>query len=234
VTDATAAPARARRGTDRSSDVARAALECFSNGGYRLTQIAHVAARLGVSVGSIYRYVDSKEALFHLAVLETLGGVADAQPAPLSVKGLEDTAALLRREIAREGLWPVLAKAARAPAPGDLRREAETIGGELYDIISARARIIRLLDRCAHEAPGLAEVFDDEVRYPLMADLVAWVVRRGYAPEGSPADAEALARGAMEAVAWLAKNRPSDPTAAAITDEQARRAAVRIFSSAVA
>jgi AcrR family transcriptional regulator len=232
LTSAAAAPERPRRGTDRSSEVAKAALECFSSGGYRLTQIAHVAARLGVSVGTIYRYVDSKEALFHLAVLETLGRVTDAQPSPLSVKGLEDTVALLRREIAREGLWPVLRNAARGPAPGDLRREAETIGGELYDAISARARIIRLLDRCAHEAPELAEIFDEGVRYPLMADLVAWVVRRGHAPERSRSDAEALARGAMEAVAWLAKSRPWDPTAAALTDEQARRAAVRIFASA--
>ena len=70
------APARGRRGVDRTRDVAAAALGAFCDGGYRLTQIAHVAERLGVSVGTIYRYVDSKEALFHLAMLQALGAAA--------------------------------------------------------------------------------------------------------------------------------------------------------------
>jgi AcrR family transcriptional regulator len=221
-----------RRGTDRTRDVAQAALACFSSGGYRLTQIADVAARLGVSVGTIYRYVDSKEALFHLAVLETLGRVEDAPPAPVEVTGLSDTIAVLRAEIVGHRIWPTLAAAARGPAPADARAEAELIGGELYDSIAARAAIIRLLDRCAHEAPELTEVFDRGVRIPLMNDLVAWVVRRGGA--GGRAHAEALARGAMEAVAWLAKNRPADPTAAHISDAQAREAAIRIFANAFA
>jgi AcrR family transcriptional regulator len=224
---------RVRRGTDRTRDVAQAALACFSSGGYRLTQIAHVAARLGVSVGTIYRYVDSKEALFHLAVLETLGRLDDAPPAPVSVSGLSDTIAVLRGEIVGHRIWPTLAAAARGPAPADARAEAERIGAELYDAIAARAAIIRLLDRCAHETPELAEVFDRSVRIPLMNDLVAWVVRRSRAGRGKRAEAEALARGAMEAVAWLAKNRPADPTAAHIDDAEARAAAVRIFANAL-
>jgi hypothetical protein len=44
--------------------------------------------------------------------------------------------------------------------------------------------------------------------------------------------AEAVARGAMEAVAWMAKNRPGDPTARHIGDDDARAAAVRIFTGA--
>lgn len=229
-----AVAARVPRGADRTREVAQAALACFSSGGYRLTQIAHVAARLGVSVGSIYRYVDSKEALFHLAVLETLGRLDEVSTTPVVVNGLQDSVAALRGEIARNRLWPVLRAAARAPTPADPRGEAERIGGELYDAAAATAATIRLLDRCAHEAPELAEVFDQGVRYPLMADLVAWAMRRADATKARQAEIEALARGAMEAVAWLAKNRPADPTAGHITDAQARAAAVRIFANAFA
>lgn len=40
---AAAAPERTRKGADRTQEVARAALSAFCNGGYRLTQIAHVS-----------------------------------------------------------------------------------------------------------------------------------------------------------------------------------------------
>jgi len=41
--------------------------------------------------------------------------------------------------------------------------------------------------------------------------------------------AAVLARGAMEAVAWMAKTRPYDPTAADFAEDDARAAAIRIF-----
>ena len=220
-----------RRGADRTQDVARAALASFCEGGYRLTQIANVSERMGVSVGSIYRTVESKEALFHLAVLEATGALPASLSLPLSVFGMTDSAQHLRRIAAGDGLWSVLAEAVNRPAPPDVRAEAAAIGGQLYDSMASRAPIINLLDRCAHEIPELAEIFDVSVRRKLMGDLVKWVVDRKLV-SGPRADVEALARGAMEAVAWLAKNRPGDPTATHITDEAARAAAIRIFVSA--
>jgi hypothetical protein len=64
-----------------------------------------------------------------------------------------------------------------------------------------------------------------------MGDLIAWVVRRPSAGV-TVATAEALTRGAMEAVAWLAKTRRGDTTADGITEAQAREAAIRIFANA--
>jgi AcrR family transcriptional regulator len=221
-----------RGSADRTRAVAQAALAAFSDGGYRLTQISHVSERLGVAVGSIYRFVESKEALFHLAVLEALGLPLDDLPLPAKVSGIEDTAAAIRAAISRDLLWPILRAAVLAPAPADPKAEAQAIAAEIYDAIAARAPLISLLDRCAHEAPELADIFDRQMRRRLMADLVAWVIRRGFTPPARRADAEALARGAMEAIAWLAKSRLRDPTATAITDAQARAAAVRIFANA--
>jgi AcrR family transcriptional regulator len=221
-----------RNGVGTTRDVARAALECFTAGGFRLTQIAHVSERMGVSVGSIYRFVESKEALFHIAALEAVDQLPDALPTPVSVAGSQDTVAAIGTLISRERLWPVLRGAISGAAPPDPKAEARAIAGELYDAISARARLILLLDRCAGDIPELAELFDRRIRHPLIDDLVTWVMRRALIPGSQRADCAALARGAMEAIAWLAKTRLCDRTADAITEDQAREAAVRIFANA--
>jgi AcrR family transcriptional regulator len=224
---------RGRRGVDRTRDVARAALAAFCDGGYRLTQIAHVSERLGVSVGTIYRYVDSKEALFHLAALEAIGEPLDALALPLRVDGTGETARRLSELAASDRLWSRLETALAASAPADVAAEAREIAEQLYESMSRRAPVILLLDRCAHEIPELAEIFDRQVRAALMRDLTAWVVKRGLAAEAATPSAAALARGAMEAIAWLAKTRRGDPTAAWMPDDQARATAVRIFVSAL-
>jgi AcrR family transcriptional regulator len=221
-----------RNGVGTTRDVARAALECFTAGGFRLTQIAHVSERMGVSVGSIYRFVESKEALFHIAALEAVDQLPDALPTPVSVAGPQDTVAAIGTLISRERLWPELQGAIGGAAPRNVKAEARAIAGELYDAISARARLILLLDRCARDIPELAELFDRRIRHRLVKDLVTWVMRRGLIPGAKPADCAALARGAMEAIAWLAKTRLRDRTADAINEDQAREAAVRIFANA--
>lgn len=110
---------KGRRGVDRTQAVAKAALECFSQGGFRLTQISDVSERMGFSVGTIYRYVESKEALFHLAALEAVDAVLEGLALPVKVTGPSDTAAALRAMIATDRLWPVLHAAVRGPAPAD-------------------------------------------------------------------------------------------------------------------
>ena len=226
--------AKGRRGVDRTRDVAAAALRAFCDGGYRLTQIAHVSERLGVSVGTIYRYVDSKEALFHLAVLEAIGELPDDLALPLRVDGIAATVQRLSQVTAEDALWRRLQQALAAPAPADAAAEAREIAEQLYESLSRRAPVILLLDRCAHEIPELAEVFDQQVRAALMKHLTTWVAKRGFAAETGTPSAAVLARGAMEAIAWLAKTRRGDPTAAWMPEDQARAAATRIFVSALA
>jgi AcrR family transcriptional regulator len=232
VSAAAAFRGRARKGEDRTAEVAAAALSAFCEGGYRLTQVAHVAERMGLAVGSIYRYVESKEALFHLAVLEAAGERPESPAAPLRVSGMGETATALRRIAKGDRMWSRLEAALASRPPHDARAEAEAIAKELYASMSHRARLILLLDRCAHEIPELTEIFDVEVRRELMADLLRWVTSRGLAGSDDPAAAQALARGAMEAIAWLAKTRVADPTASAIDEAHARAAAVRIFANA--
>lgn len=223
---------RSPKGDDLTREIAHAALACFSEGGYRLTQIAHVSDRLGLAVGSVYRHVESKEALFHLAALAAVDQLPQAFSLPVRVSGFADTLDVVAGLVGQKPAWPILRKALRTPPQPDRKAEARAVGGELYAIMSSQAALIRLLDRCAQDIPELAEVFDRQIRNRLMDDLVTWVHRRRLAGNSQKAAAEALARGAMEAVAWLAKNRPRDRTGAAISEDQARDAAVRIFANA--
>src|SRR5574342_1256356 len=52
----------------RLHDLVQAATEVFIAQGYRRTQMADVAAAMGLSKGALYLYVESKEALFDLVV----------------------------------------------------------------------------------------------------------------------------------------------------------------------
>ena len=61
--------------TDRLPQLIACATKMFIEQGYRRTQMEDVAAALGVAKGTLYLYVESKEALFDLVVR-----CADAEP----------------------------------------------------------------------------------------------------------------------------------------------------------
>ena len=53
---------------NRFDDLVDAATEVFIERGYRLTQMADIARAVGVAKGTLYGYVESKEALFELCL----------------------------------------------------------------------------------------------------------------------------------------------------------------------
>src|SRR6266540_4572499 len=72
---------------DRLEDVVQAGAEVFARRGYRRTQMADVAAAMGVSPGNLYNYVDSKDALFYLVLRRMLGERPGDLPLELPVTG---------------------------------------------------------------------------------------------------------------------------------------------------
>lgn len=61
-----------RRKEARPGEIAAAALELFVEKGFAATRIDDIAARAGVSKGTVYLYFDSKEALFKAAIEATM------------------------------------------------------------------------------------------------------------------------------------------------------------------
>ncbi len=75
----------------RFDEMVRAASEVFIARGYRLTQMADVAEAIGIAKGTLYVYVESKEALFALCLrhADRQGPVKqpDTLPVPAPARG---------------------------------------------------------------------------------------------------------------------------------------------------
>ena len=65
-------PTRRRRKEARPEEILAAALESFAARGFAATRIEDVAARAGISKGTLYLYFDGKEELFKAVVRQAL------------------------------------------------------------------------------------------------------------------------------------------------------------------
>jgi AcrR family transcriptional regulator len=72
---------RQRRKEARPAELAAAALELFVAKGFAATRLEDVAARAGVSKGTVYLYFGSKEALFKAAIEEAMIPLIEAAEA---------------------------------------------------------------------------------------------------------------------------------------------------------
>jgi TetR/AcrR family transcriptional regulator len=77
TTPATATPKRERRKEARPGELLDAALALFVEKGFAATRVEEVAARAGVSKGTLFLYFPSKEELFKAVVRETIAGRFD-------------------------------------------------------------------------------------------------------------------------------------------------------------
>ena len=90
-------PRRQRRKEARPAELAAAALELFVEKGFAATRLDDVAARAGVSKGTLYLYFDSKDALFRAVIEESvLPLIAEVEA---RIEALKDDPARLLREL---------------------------------------------------------------------------------------------------------------------------------------
>ena len=89
---------------DRFAQLVDAATKTFVARGYRLTQMADVAEALGVAKGTLYGYVESKEALFDACVRYADGQRPLPTPAelPLATPAPGATIAHIREQLVNE------------------------------------------------------------------------------------------------------------------------------------
>ena len=93
--DSTTASSRQRRKEARPAELAAAALALFVEKGFAATRLDDVAARAGVSKGTLYLYFDSKEALFRAVIEESVLPLIEVSEARVEAQ-LGDPARLLR------------------------------------------------------------------------------------------------------------------------------------------
>jgi AcrR family transcriptional regulator len=214
----------------RLDALARAALALFSERGYRRTQVADVAERLGLSPGSIYRYVASKEALFELAVRCAFGVAPRAGALPLRSPRPGALLRQVRTRLLGELRRASIVDLAKRPAPADVAAELRTVFGELYDGMAHNAAAIRLLERTAPDRPELAELYFGRLRVELIERLRAYLARRiGEGRLAPVPDVPIAARLVIETAAWFAWHRLGDPAPQPMDDALARETVIDVL-----
>ncbi len=225
---------RHQKSVARLAEMADAAALCFSEAGFRRTQVADIARRMGVSAGTIYLYADSKEALLHLAFMHLTGEDLTALQTPFADPGIEATASLITRKMKESAFWPELTTALETGA-APTRDLLEIIGAALYDRLAEQCRMIWLLDGCNLDIPELNIVYRSKIRGAYMADLATLMDRLPNTNWTAPQKLIAI-RGAIEIIAWAAMHRRREqelPDEFKASEEETRTAAARSFASAL-
>jgi AcrR family transcriptional regulator len=209
----------------RFPELVRVATRVFIAQGYRRTQMADVAAALGVAKGTLYLCVESKEALFDAVVR-----YADAPPEairppaalPLPTPPPGATLREVEKRIAAEAALPRLVEALERRRVADVRGELEEIVRELYRVLAAHRVGIKLVDRCASDYPELASVWYRAGRGGALALLTRYLeerMRRGRLRRvGPPAVA---ARIVLETASFWAVHRHWDPAPEDVDEAEA-------------
>lgn len=112
---------RRRRKEARPGELVAAALEVFAEKGFATTRLDDVAARAGVSKGTVYLYFKNKEALFKAAIEAALTPALEHVEALAAETGCPATE-LLRRYM--DNAWRVMATTSLGSVPKLLVAEA--------------------------------------------------------------------------------------------------------------
>jgi AcrR family transcriptional regulator len=221
---------------DRFQSLIDAATAVFLEQGYRRTQIADVAARMGLAKGSVYTYVESKEALFDCVLrhADRVDRVALPEMLPVATPPPGATLAEVQRILADEGGLPVLTAALSRARVADVRAEIQTILGELYDALDRHRTGIELLDRCASDYPELAELWYRGGREASLSLLTRYLddrARRGRLRRIG--DSAVAARIVLETLVFWAVHRHWDPSPQALDERSARQTVLDFLAAAL-
>lgn len=221
---------------DRLERLVDCATDVFIDQGYARTQMADVAAALGVAKGTLYLCVESKEALFDLVAryadaprpFETRPAVPVRTPKPAA------TVKYIREQLARSQVPPTLTTALSRERVTDVRAELEAIVGELYDLLARNRRGIKLLDRSARDYPELAALWFESARGGLVTLLARYLEDRTRRKllRALP-DAVVAARLLIETTVFWAVHRHWDPYPQTVEEAVAKETVVRFIVGAL-
>jgi len=219
----------------RLRELVRCATAVFIEQGYKGAQMDDVAQALGVAKGTLYVYVESKDALFDLVVRcadrEEMFAKVPRMPVPTPKRGA--TIAYVRQRLAANQTLPTLATAlarTRGPTP---QTEFQKIVRELYGAVEHNRYGLKLLDRTARDQPELAALWFEGARDGLLAALTEYLkreIRRGAMREVG--DASVAARMIIETVVFWGVHRYWDPHPQIVDDTAARDTAIRLIVNA--
>ncbi len=222
--------------TGRLEQLVDCATRVFIDQGYRRTQMADVADALGVAKGTLYLYVESKEALFDL-----VAQYADAErpfknPPSLPVPTPKPGATLdyVRQRLAENQSFPALGAALARQRVTDVRGEIEAIVVELYGAMARNRHGLKLMDRSAPDMPELAALWFEGVRGGLIASLEQYIqdrIRRDKLR--AVPDTAVVARLIIETTVFWAVHRHWDPHPQVVEEQVVQSTVVQLIRDAL-
>jgi AcrR family transcriptional regulator len=225
------------RPADRFSQLRDAALTVFASKGLRRARMSDVAEAMGVSAGSLYNYVESKEALFHWLVgLGTGGTVEEPARLPIPTPPPGATEALLRAQLAEGMRLPSLEAALARRRVGDARAELRGIVLELYQRIERTRGPLAAIERSSIDQPELFDLYFRGARRALFAALERYVAKRAKSGHFAEiGDVTVAARFIVETVSYFGRHRFGDADPDLLPDPETVRQEVlrRIVASFV-
>lgn len=219
---------------ERFDALVAAGLRVFAERGFQKAQMADVATVMGVSQGTLYNYVESKEALFSLCLDRLLEPDAPMPALPVSLPPHDDLLAGLRARM--DELWalPRLEKALATRRPADVRAELAEVLDEGYAAIGGRRLAFDAIERSAREMPEIAEIFYVEMRRKLIGRYTAYIEARVASKQfRAQLDPATAARLVIETVTYFARHRFGDLDSAMLNDEIVRGTVVDMMSAAL-
>jgi len=221
---------------DRFQDLVEAATAVFLEQGYRRTQVADVAARMGLSKGSVYTYVESKQALFDCVLrhADRSDRIDLPETLPVATPPPEATLEMLQGRLAEEVTLPALNAALSRARVANVSAELETVLGELYDALARHRIAIKLLDRCASDYPELAKLWYRAGREGALSLLGRYLDDRARRRRLRRFEDGAIAaRIVLETLVFWAVHRHWDPSPQAIDEPSARRTVLFFLCAAL-
>ena len=217
---------------DRFQQLVDCATQVFIEQGYARTQMADVAEAMGIAKGTLYLYVESKDALFDLVVRSADAAHPLATPSklPLSTPKPGATLQYVRKRLAGQPPLPALLAALNRHRVADPRAELTEIVREIYRTLSRNRRTIKLMDRSAQFHPELAAVWFTGARGTLLEGLSNYLKSRIRQElfRGVP-DITVAARVILETLVTWAVHRHWDPSPEAIDDQVAEDTVVQFI-----
>jgi len=216
------------------TDLLKAATKVFTAKGYRQAQMSDIAREMGVSQGTLYNYVESKEALFQLVCEQGFSSHAlqPAQKPPIASLSFEEMLQRIREQSTSNARLEALRAALRTRAPADARAELEGVLRELYSVIERNRHGFDLVERSTRDVPELAHMLFVEGRGRTVDALARYITSRVDSGHFRPVpDAPTAARFIVEAVTWFARHRHNTPDLQMISDRDAFETTIHFLVS---
>jgi len=219
----------------RLSQLVKHATEVFIDRGYNDTQMEDIASSLGVAKGTLYVYVESKEALFDL-VARCADRITSFEPVPrlpIPTPKRGATLAYIQKRLAQNQNLPALVTALNRTRAVCVRKEFQEIVRELYDTVERNRQGLKLLDRSAKDLPQRAGLWVEGSRGGLVAALTQYLnreIRKGTMRQVT--DITVAARLIVETIVFWAVHRRWDPQPQKFDDSAARETVISLLTDA--